>query len=202
MKPYLEKTLVLELDHDWIPGVSRTFQSGVMMEARPGCSVRAFLQDDLGLSPQYVEARLQTILLNGKVVDQPATATIHPGSVLSLSAAMPGLIGATLRAGSYYAAMRSQISWTEGAPTSGGKEGTFVLKLFNLLINEVGPRLLQRGVWICARDLTELLIEQRAWLHSRGAQAFVDGNSVDLERLSRSTWGNGPVLLKLRNSRG
>jgi hypothetical protein len=202
MKPSPEKSLVLELDHDWLPGVSRVFQDGVMVEARLGSSVRAFLLEKLDLTPEYVEARIQTILLNGKVVDEPKTAAIHPGAVLSLSAAMPGLLGATLRTGSHYAAMRSQISWTGSAPTSGGTEGTIVLKLFNLLIDEVGPRLLHRGVRVRAKDLAALLVEQKEWLRGKGAKAFVDGSNVDLERLSHTVWGNGPVFLKLKSSRG
>ena len=172
-----------------------------MVEARLGSSVRAFLLEKLDLTPEYVETRIQTILLNGKVVDEPKTAAIHPGAILSLSAAMPGLLGATLRTGSHYAAMRSQISWKGGAPTSGGTEGTIVLKLFNLLINEVGPRLLRRGVRVRAEDLATLLIEQREWLQGKGAKAFVDGRIVDVERLSHRAWGNGPVFLKLKSSR-
>ena len=198
MKPSPEKTLILELGPDWIPGVSRFFQRGVMVEARLGSSVRAFLLDQLGLSAGYLEARIQTIMLNGKVVDDPAAAAIHPGAVLCLSAAMPGLLGATLRTGSYYAAMRSQISWKGGAPSSGGEKGTVVLKLFNLLINEMGPRLLHRGVRVPAEDLASLLVEQTAWLQDRGAKAFVDGSIVDLERLPGAAWGNRLVFLKLR----
>jgi hypothetical protein len=202
MTPSPEKTLILELGPDWIPGVSRFFQDGVLVETRLGCSVQAFLLEQLGLSPEYVEARIQTIMLNGKVVDDPAAAAIYPGAVLSLSAAMPGLLGATLRTGSYYAAMRSQISWQGGAPTSEGKEGTVVLKLFNLLINEVGPRLLRRGVRVRAEDLTSLLGEQTDWLLGKEAKAYVDGSDVDLERLSHTAWGNRPVCLKLRRPRG
>ena len=202
MKPSPEKSLILELSPDWIPGVSRFFQDGVMVGARLGSSVQAFLLDQLGLSPEYVEARIQTIMLNGKVVDDPAAASINPGAILSLSAAMPGLLGATLRTGSYYAAMRSQISWNEDAASSGGEEGTVVLKLFNLLINEVGPRLLRRGAWVRAEDLAALLVEQTAWLQGKRAKAFVDGSNVKPDRLSRTAWGKGPVFLKLRHPQG
>jgi hypothetical protein len=89
MKASPEKSLILELDPDWIPGASRFFQDGVMLEARLGSSVQAFLLERLGLSREYVEARIQTILLNGKVVDDPTAAAIQHGAVLSLSAAMP-----------------------------------------------------------------------------------------------------------------
>lgn len=202
MNSHSEKSLILELDSDRIPGVSRFFQKGVMVETRLGCSVQAFLLDQLGLSPEYVEGRIQTIMLNGKVVDDPGAAAIPPGAILSLSAAMPGLLGATLRTGSYYAAMRSQISWEGVAPTSGAEKGTVVLKLFNLLIHEVGPRLLRRGIWVRAEDLALLLVEQTRWLQDKRTRAIVDGRSVDLGQLSHTTWGNGLVFLKLRRSQG
>ena len=202
MKTSAEKSAVLELDQDWIPGVSLFFQKGVTVDVQTGCSVQTFLCDQLGLSREYVEARIQTIMLNGKVVDDPKTAAIQPGGVLSLSAAMPGLLGATLRTGSYYAAMRSQISWKGGAPTSGGKRGTFVLKLFNILIHEVGPRLLRRGIWVQAEELVSLMIEQREWLHANRAKLFVDGSDTDLERLSQTAWGSGSISFKIRGSRG
>jgi hypothetical protein len=201
MKTSAEKSVVIEVDHDWIPGVSLFFQKGVTVDVQTGCSVQAFLCDQLGLSREYVEGRIQTIMLNGKVVDDPKTAAIQPGGGLSLSAAMPGLLGATLRTGSYYAAMRSQISWQGGAPTSGGGQGTFVLKLFNILINEVGMRLLRRGVWVQAADLASLIIEQREWLHANGAKIFVDGSDADLERLSRTAWRSGSIFFKIRGSR-
>ena len=202
MKTSAEKSVVIELNHDWIPGVSLLFQKGVTVDAQTGCSVQAFLCDQLGLSREYVEARIQTIMLNGKIVDDPKTAAIQSGGVLSLSAAIPGLLGATLRTGSYYAAMRSQISWKGGAPTSGGGQGTFVIKLFNILINEVGTRLLRRGVWVQAADLASLMIEQREWLHANGAKIFVDDSDADLERLSQTAWGSGSVFFRIRRSRG
>jgi hypothetical protein len=197
-----EKSLILELDHDSIPGVSLFLQKGVVVDVQIGCSVLAFLCEQLALSPEYVETRIQTIMLDGKVVDDPKTAALHPGAVLSLSAAMPGLLGATLRTGSYYAAMRSQISWKGAAPTSRGQKGTFVLKLFNVLINEVGPRLLRRGVWVPAEDLVSLMTEQREWLRANGVKVFVDGIDVDPGRLSQTAWESGSIFLKLRGPRG
>ena len=67
----------------------------------------------LGLSPEYVDKRIQTLFLNGKAIDNPDTALLKEDSTLALSAAMPGLLGATLRKGSYYARMRNEISYQE-----------------------------------------------------------------------------------------
>jgi hypothetical protein len=202
MKASPENSLILESDHDRIPGFSLLLQKGVVVEVQIGCSVLMFLREQLGLSPEYVETRIQTIMLDGKVVDDPKTAALHPGAVLSLSAAMPGLLGATLRTGSYYAAMRSQISWKGATPTSGSRKGRFVLKLFNLLINEVGPQLLRRGVWVPAEDLAASLNGQREWLRANEVKLFVDGSVADLERIAQTARENGPTFFKIRRPQG
>jgi hypothetical protein len=73
---------------------------------------------------------------------------LHPGSTLTLSAAMPGLVGATLRRSSYYAAMRAEVSWHDLDPDGGqrGAAATLRVKLFNLIIPGVGPAILRRGI--------------------------------------------------------
>ncbi len=118
-------------------------QKGVKVTGRVGSSVRSFLCDDLGLSPEYVDKRIQTLFLNGKAVDNPDTAHIKEDSTLALSAAMPGLLGATLRKGSYYARMRNEISHQEQREVISVHEGFVLLKLFNLLPAEIGPAILE-----------------------------------------------------------
>ena len=52
--------------------------------------------------------------------------------VLALSGAMPGLVGATMRRGGYYARMREGITHEEtGKADGGGEQGFVVVKLFN-----------------------------------------------------------------------
>jgi hypothetical protein len=73
---------------------------------------------------------------------------------------MPGLVGATLRRGGYYAAMRAAI--TQGAERASeiGPGGILVrVKLFNLLVPELGPVLLARGVVLAREDAAALLPE-------------------------------------------
>lgn len=76
----------------------------------PGCFFRcllwtrlalyaSFWKGVLGLPHFYVEERIQTLLLNGLAVDDPDTAVLESGARLALSAAMPGVLGATLRRG-------------------------------------------------------------------------------------------------------
>src|SRR4030042_6279318 len=134
-------------------------QKGVKVTARIGSTVRSFLCDDLGLSPEYVDKRIQTLFLNGKAVDNPDTARLKEDSTLALSAAMPGLLGATLRKGSYYARMRNEISHQEQSQSISIHEGFVLLKLFNLLPAEIGPAVLARGMWLKGEELNRFLKE-------------------------------------------
>ena len=111
-------------------------------------SVLGFLVQDLGLTPEYVQQRITTVFLDGQVVDVLEDATLRKGSRLALSAAMPGLVGATLRRSGPYAAMRAEITRSAEHELHVCSAVTTVVevKLFNLLIDEIGPVLLERGV--------------------------------------------------------
>lgn len=130
-------------------GFSAVLQRGALTPLTRECSIQDYLTDELGLDPAYVRDRIATVFLDGMVVDDLETAVLRPGSTLTLSAAMPGLVGATLRRGGFYAKMRSEISLGSGADASGQggvPSGMVRVKLFNLILREVGPALLGRGI--------------------------------------------------------
>jgi hypothetical protein len=135
------------------------FQQGIRVRIPAGVSVSDFLVDVLGVDPEYVRGRITTVFLDGSVVDHMDTAWLHEGSCLALSAAMPGLVGATMRKGGYYAAMRGAIT-LEAEQSSANTVGQVIevtVKLFNLLIDEIGPALLAHGVALRPGDAAELL---------------------------------------------
>lgn len=121
-------------------------QQGIAVRARAR-SLAGFLVEDLGLARDYVRNRITTVFLDGEVVDDLEAATLRDGSRLALSAAMPGLVGATLRRGGPYAAMRAEITRARAQRQDAAAGGAVIqVKLFNMLIAEVGPVLLERGV--------------------------------------------------------
>lgn len=134
-------------------------QSGVTVPVRTGSSILAFLTDQLGIPRSEVEARVTTVFLDGKVVDALDVAVLRDGSRLALSAALPGLVGATMRRSGTYSAMRSEITWAAaGAPArEPGAAGTLQLKLFNLLIDALAPAVLRHGVVLDAAEVARLL---------------------------------------------
>jgi hypothetical protein len=70
---------------------------------------------------------------------------------------MPGLVGATMRRGGFYAALRQGISHVTGSGTAACEGGTVRVKLFNLLLAELGPLVLARGLILERGELDELL---------------------------------------------
>jgi hypothetical protein len=194
-EPVLEVCLVVR--PNLLPGFCSLLQQGVGVISRMGLSVKAFLCDELGLSPEFLDSRIQTVFLDGKAVDDLESAVIHEGAVLALSAAMPGLLGATLRRGSYYAAMRGEISYRGQREAVSGRPGVIWVKLFNLLVCEIGPVLLSRGGRIAGTDLREFLKSRPARFWSDCMEAAVNGRGTDPKSLLAAEWPPEPLLLKV-----
>jgi hypothetical protein len=131
-----------------LPRFNAVLQRGVGTRVAAGSSVYGFLTGELGLAPDYVRGRITTVFLDGQVVDVLEDAALRDGSLLALSAAMPGLVGATLRRSGPYAVMRAAITRTADRGPAEARAGTIFIrvKLFNLLLEELGPVLLEHGV--------------------------------------------------------
>jgi hypothetical protein len=151
-------------------------QAGVAVRAGTGDSVLGFLTDQLGIHPRYVAERITTVFLDGKVVDALDGAVVRDGSSLALSAALPGLVGATMRRCGPYASMRAGITLPDEAQAgrhAAGAAGVVRVKLFNLLIEELGPLLLARGIVLDADEARHVLHPFRDRVRSAQADAPV-----------------------------
>ncbi len=105
-------------------------ENGFIIKEKVGCSVKEFLCNRMFIKQDYLDKRIQTIFLNGKPVDDLNSAIVTDASTISLSAAMPGLAGATMRRGGTLAAMRSGISHTPAETDSDSYEGESNNKIF------------------------------------------------------------------------
>ena len=153
----MEQTLNLTLKKSALHYFFPLFQQGVIIKTQVGGNIKDLLSLHLEIPPDYLENRIQTIFLDGKAVDNLGEAMVRDGSTLALSAAMPGLVGATLRRGGAFASLRRAITFSEGGEVIPQKEGRIVLKLFNLLVPELGPPLLAKGIWLKGEDLNRFL---------------------------------------------
>lgn len=154
--PELE-TLALQLSTGQLCAFFPLLLKGVTVPATVGCSLRSLLCDQFAIPADYVTDRITTIFLDNSPVDDLDRTIIQDGSRVTLSAAMPGLVGATMRRGGFYAALRQGISHVAGSGASAGESGTIRLKLFNLLLAELGPLVLARGLILDQDELTNLL---------------------------------------------
>lgn len=131
-------------------------QRGVGIPYATRMRVREFLQETLGIDADYVEEKLQTVFLDGRPVDDFDRIVIRPGAVLALSGAMPGLAGATMRRGGYYATMREGITHSETDTKDGGGEKSFiVVKLFNRPLADLAETLAARPLLAPADALAD-----------------------------------------------
>jgi hypothetical protein len=162
-------------------------QRGFGLKIRVGMSVETTLTEEIGLDSDLLD-KIQTVFLDGKAVDDLESTLVRDGSILALSAAMPGLVGATLRRGSYYAAMRSQITAAGTQATAVPKEGMLTLKVFNLLIRELAPILLGKGIWIEKAVLQDFLAAQPDSFWACCKNARIDGANVRPNEIAKWPW--------------
>lgn len=148
------------------------------------------------IEPGEVRHRIQTVFLNGKPVDDMETVVVQDGDCLALSAAMPGLVGATMRSGGVLAGFRHSISHRPRQTRSKGRSGILLIKLFNLLIKDIGPRLLRQGILVGPDDLRDLL----ALEVNRGncKTAHWNAHTIDADALAEIDWPEGPGLIHLK----
>jgi hypothetical protein len=181
---------------------SSILQAGFKVNIHTGVSIKDLLCNQFDIDPDYVEDRIRTAFLNGKPVDDFSTAIIESGATLALSAAMPGLVGATFRKGGYLAAFRGTITHRRADTVALDRTDVMFVKLFNLLAKEIGATFLKRGAMVDS--------DTARWFFSDPPDAFrrdckdilVDGQHVHADQLSqRITSGpEGFVALQLMTS--
>jgi hypothetical protein len=140
--------------------------------------MKNLLCDQLGLSNAYVSERITTIFLDGKATDSIDEAIVKERSTIALSAAMPGVVGATMRRGSFYASMRSAITCTDNGKTGACREGMVKVKLFNLLLGDLGAEFLKRGVILTTSDLSDFFLHKPDFNWQECKEAFINGKPV------------------------
>lgn len=153
----LNKRLNLKLEQHQLKAFFPLLQQGVTVPATVGCSLKSLLCDQLAIPADYVTDRITTVFLDNRPVDDLDHTLVQNGSRVTLSAAMPGLVGATMRRGGFYAALRQGISHATDRVEGTGERGVVRIKLFNLLLNELGPLILARAIIMKQGELNDLL---------------------------------------------
>jgi hypothetical protein len=170
---------------------------GFRVKVSVGCSIRELLCGEFGLEKDYLDHRIKTIFLNGKAVDNVDSIFVYDNAVLALSAAMPGLVGATMRKDGYYASMRNQISYAQSKQHGENVSGMVTLKLFNMVAVELGALFLKAGIWIRGEDFSNLLSTHGEKLSVAFVSGIQNDQEVSWSQLFKADWHKKDILLQV-----
>jgi hypothetical protein len=189
--------LRLGFDKDPTMAFLPLLQKGVYVDIRSG-NLLEMLCQTCGLDAMTVQQRIQTVFLNGRPVDDMAKAYVQDQDCLALSAAMPGLVGATMRSGGVLASFRHSISHRPQASRSHEQGGVVLIKLFNLLIRQMGLGFLQNGILVKADDLQMQLaaLWEHGWQNCQIVE--LNGQVVLPATLKTMAWPSGRGFIHLR----
>jgi hypothetical protein len=194
------KQLCMVVCDDLIPLFFRLLSQGMVISVQAGSSIKKLLCGQLGIREEYLDERIQTIFLNSKAVDDVDSTIVENGSTLALSGPMPGLAGATLRRGGLFSGMRSQISYDKSLSNAQKSTGKIYLKLFNLVVKELGPTFLQKGVWIPGKRLKQFILENLDNLQTNFTSVQLDGKAFEISELAKMDVNDKMVLLQIKTN--
>ena len=191
--------LSLLVDAHLVPLFFQLLGHGFKVDVRTGSSVKETLCSQLGIQEDYLAQRIKTIFLNARVVDDVDSAIVPTDATMALSGAMPGLVGAIMRSGGFYAPMRRQISHRKNLTASDPETGQVTLKLWNLVVKELGPTFLERGVWIEAAEIRSFVERHREALKTGIRQIKINAKPVEAQTLEKADWQTNQVLLQVNS---
>jgi len=181
-----------------IPFFFQLLGQGFLVNVPANCSIRDLIIDCLGIPNDYLEERIQTLFLNGSVVDDLNSCNIKEGSTLALSGAMPGLAGAVLRRGGFYASFRRTITHNDSPSRIDKDNHWIVLKLFNMIVKELGPGFLEKGIWMEGEKLQKFLRCQSEELRMHGTSGDMNGEPADINSLLKFDWKTHLIFLRVK----
>jgi hypothetical protein len=185
-----------------IPRFLNLIEHGFKLKIKAGLSIRELFCDQLGISDDYFENRIQTLFLDGKPVDNVGTARVYDGARIALSAAMPGLVGATFRKGGRYASFRGTISYSEAKNASVRGEGEITLKFFNMIAKELGPAFLQKGIIIEEKRFQDFVLRNSEDLKADCNSIHLNDAEIDAAKLKEMEWEDQEMFLQVTSAEG
>ncbi len=199
MKKYT--TLSVRLARENYSAFTQLLQQGVMFETPEGTTINDLLCEQLMVDPDYLSRMIKTIFLNGKPVDDVKAATIKQDSVIALSPAMPGLVGATFSRGTILSSLRSSITHKDETDAiTSGRPVLVKIKLFNLIIKGLGSDFLKKGVWLEKDDIIPVIKKLTDISQSDIQEITKEDRIITLDELAALAWEEEPKLVWLNVS--
>ncbi|HDQ40108.1 MAG TPA: hypothetical protein ENN39_03665 [Desulfonatronum sp.] len=195
----------LVLLHEAPENFSVLLQGGFEMLLPRPCTVREFICGLVGVSEDYAQKHIQTIFVDGKAIDDLNEAMLGPGSRLALSAALPGLVGATMRRGGFYSRLREGITHHADTESATDIDKPFLLqvRLFNAVGRDLAENFLEFGVIVPARTLKTFLLSRPATFFHNLRKASLNGSPLPVEPSGPASWPlpQGDVVLQVQSNR-
>jgi hypothetical protein len=157
-------------------------QKGFYIPACEGKSLFSFLNEDCGISEEYISGSIKTVLIDGGPVDDIFNTKIKDGGGCALSGAMPGIVGAMMRIGSPYAPMRESITVKPEKTDLSGKLINYELKLFNIVLSDMGLLLLKKGILLKKERIYDLFTKHHNDIYSNCSKIFLNGKLVSRQK--------------------
>ena len=93
--------------------------------------------------------------------------------------------------------MRSQVSHRKVTNSEPLQEGVVFMKLFNLLLKDLGPTFLNRGFLINGRDVSDFFKRQPDDFWAGCHMARLGGKELDVAELLEMKWAEKEVFLQV-----
>jgi hypothetical protein len=194
----MKQDTVVHLVADQISFFHQLLAQGILASTTSGTSIHTFLTISMGISPEYIDHRIQTIFLDGKAVDDIKNSFLKQDSTLALSAAMPGLVGATFRKSGFYSAFRKNISYEQPSTVSLEQAIDFTLKLFNTIAKELGPGLFKAGIRINGSSFQNFILHQKERFMIVCKKQTISGKNIVAEEFISHKWENQTIHLVIK----
>jgi len=181
-----------------LPVFYQLLSRGVMLGVQPGASLISVLRDGLGITSEHLAKRIGAVFVDGKTVLDIGAQKVAEGATLAISGVLtePFLRFAFIGdAGS--PGQKDDTTREENESTDSDQQAFFQLKIFNTLAAELGPGLLESGIWVEPEVLEDFLSSRSTGFWAGFRKAQVDHQEVDASYLQQTRWSDGPGLVKL-----
>lgn len=188
-RPLSFPCLRLTLPTEDVNGFASLFQHGILIPVDQPAALIPLLLALPGFTAAYIENTVQTIFINGVAADS-LERSLPAGSILALSAAMPGLAGAIFRRQGVHGSLRSQPV-AKAQPTAPAR-GFITLKLFNSIAVDRIDDLLPGGILITGKAFHDFAARHEHLFQPPAELSLVD-QTLDYTQLLPAVAGI-PVL--------
>ncbi len=195
--PVAATVLSMVVQPEYIKRFICFFTEGVSLPITTGGTLKGTICEQLGVAEDYFEERIQTIFLNFKAVDKPEKARVNADATITLSAAMPGLVGATMRRGGTFANLRSSISFVEIDGDIEKQQGLITLKLLNMVGRELGPAFLANGVYLTGEQWAAFLSAPNSDLKDGCRELSLNAEVTAWDQLRGRDWSGQMIFLRV-----